>query len=284
MSDVPRRGDGLVKPLAGTPESGLAYLEPSRKLVGGRTGPVVASVDGVHALDATRGELTMRILVVEDSERMAQLLKKGLTEECYAVDIARDGPEGLRLAQSGEYDLVVLDVNLPDLDGFCVIRALRQARSDVPVIMVTARDSVADRVAGLDGGADDYVVKPFSFEELLARVRALLRRPGARGQPVLRFEDIELDPAKGQATRGGRPLFLSAREFALLRVLLTHVDQIMTRARLYESVWSSEYDGTSNVLDVYVNYLRNKLEEHGASRVIHTVRGRGYVLGRKPEN
>jgi two-component system, OmpR family, copper resistance phosphate regulon response regulator CusR len=227
---------------------------------------------------------TMRILVVEDSERMAQLLKKGLTEECYAVDTAVDGPEGLRLAQSGEYDLVVLDVNLPGLDGFGVIRALRQARSDVPVIMVTARDSVADRIAGLDGGADDYVTKPFAFEELLARIRALLRRPGARSQPILQFADIQLDPAKGQATRGGRAIFLSAREFALLRVLLSNVDHVMSRARLYEAVWSSEYDGLSNVLDVYINYLRNKLEEQGGERVIHTVRGRGYVLGRRPEN
>lgn len=225
----------------------------------------------------------MRVLVVEDSARMAQLLKKGLSEECYAVDTAADGVEGLHLARGGEYDLVILDVNLPGLDGFSLIRALRQARSDVPVIMVTARDGVADRVAGLDGGADDYLVKPFAFEELLARIRALLRRPGSCAEPVLRYGDIELDPAKGQATRAGRVLPLSAREFALLRVLLANADRVMPRARLYAAVWNSDYDGLSNVLEVYVNYLRNKLEEGGGSRVIHTLRGRGYVLGEKPE-
>jgi DNA-binding response OmpR family regulator len=225
----------------------------------------------------------MRILVIEDAQRMAQLLQKGLTEECYAVDVAADGVEGLRLAQSGEYDLVILDVNLPGLDGFGVIRALRQARSDVPVIMVTARDSVEDRVAGLDGGADDYLVKPFAFEELLARIRALLRRPGACAEPELRHQDIVLDPAKGQVKRADRVLALSAREFALLRVLMANAGRVMSRARLYDAVWNNEYDGLSNVLEVYINYLRNKLEETGGARVIHTVRGRGYVLGEQAE-
>jgi DNA-binding response OmpR family regulator len=149
--------------------------------------------------------------------------------------------------------------------------------------MVTARDSIQDRIEGLDGGADDYLIKPFSFEELLARMRALLRRPGARGETVLKFGDIELDPARGQATRAGKPISLSAREFALLRVLLANANRIMSRARLFEAVWNNDYDGASNVLDVYVNYVRNKLEEQGP-RVIHTVRGRGYVLGDDPES
>ncbi len=220
----------------------------------------------------------MRVLVVEDSVRMAQVLKKGLTEECYAVDVAANGVDGLQLAESGEYDLVLLDVNLPGLDGFGFMRKLRVLRSDVPVMMVTARDSIQDRIDGLDVGADDYLVKPFAFGELLARMRALLRRPGARGEAMLRFADIEVDPSSGQASRGGHQLALSAREFALIRVLLANVNRVMTRGRLYEAVWNNEYDGMSNVLDVYINYLRNKLEEHGG-RVIHTVRGRGYLLG-----
>ena len=221
----------------------------------------------------------MNVLVIEDSPRMAASLKKGLAEECYAVEVAPDGHAGLHLARTGDYDLVLLDVNLPGLDGFALVRELRKTRSDVPVIMVTARDTIADRIQGLDGGADDYVTKPFSFAELLARIRAVIRRPGSRAESVLRVADIELDPAAGRATRAGHVLDLSAREFALLRTLMSSPQQVLTRAKLYESVWGSEYDGLSNVLDVYINYLRNKLEEHGAPRVIHTVRGRGYTFG-----
>jgi DNA-binding response OmpR family regulator len=221
----------------------------------------------------------MRILVIEDSPRMARSLEKGLSEECYAVDVAPDGISGLHLAETGDYDLLLLDVNLPDQDGFTVIRELRQRRSDVPIIMVTARDDVRDRVAGLDAGADDYVTKPFVFEELLARIRATMRRPGAREEPVYRYADVALDPARGHATRAGQPLDLSAREFQLLRTFMAHPEHILTRSRLYETVWGTDYDGVSNVLDVYVNYLRTKLEKGGGSRVIHTVRGRGYVLG-----
>jgi DNA-binding response OmpR family regulator len=224
----------------------------------------------------------MRILVVEESSRMAAVLKKGLAEECYAVDVAADGITGLHMAAGGEYDLVLLDVNLPGMDGFALIQALRQKRSDVPVIMVTARDGIPDRIKGLDCGADDYIVKPFPFEELLARIRATMRRTGAREEPVLGFEDISLDPARGLASRGGQSIDLSAREFALLRVFLANVNRVMTRSRLYESVWNADYDGLSNVLDVYVNYLRNKLERGGRSRVIHTVRGRGYLFGKPP--
>ncbi len=224
----------------------------------------------------------MNVLVVEDSKRMARALKKGLAEECFAVDVASDGPEGLARAASGEYDLVLLDVNLPGMDGFGVMTALRERRSDVPVIMITARDEVEDRVRGLDVGADDYVTKPFSFEELLARIRAVMRRPGSREEPELRVGDLELDPAAGRVWRAGEPLHLSAREFALLRALMSRPDSIQSRARLFEAVWGSEHDGSSNVLDVYVNYLRNKLEAGGRSRILHTVLGRGYVLGEKP--
>lgn len=224
----------------------------------------------------------MRILVVEDSSRMAAVLKKGLTEECYAVDVASDGITGLHLAEGGAYDLVLLDLNLPGMDGLSLIRELRGRRSDVPVIMVTARDAVGDRVEGLDCGADDYIVKPFAFDELLARIRATMRRAGSREEPTLRFQDIEIDPASGRASRGGQIIDLSAREFALLRVFLANPERVMTRSRLYESVWNAEYDGLSNVLDVYVNYLRNKLEKGGHPRVIHTIRGRGYMFGKVP--
>ena len=226
---------------------------------------------------AIRAVKSLNVLVVEDSARMAAAIYKGLTEEHYAVTVEHDGADGLRHAVTGEFDLVLLDVNLPRMDGFTFVRELRMKRSDIPVIMLTARDSVADRIEGLDGGADDYLVKPFVFEELLARMRALLRRPGTRAVPVLEYADIRLDPNAGQAFRGAQNLMLSTREFALLRTLLAGKKRVLSRAELYEAVWNSS-DGSSNVVDVYINYLRNKLETHG-TRVIHTARGRGYLLG-----
>ncbi len=219
----------------------------------------------------------LRVLVVEDSQRMAVSLQKGLSEESYVVAVEHDGISGLKQAVSGEFDLVLLDVNLPRMDGFEFIRELRRKRSDVPVIMLTARDAVDDRIEGLDGGADDYLVKPFAFDELLARMRALLRRPGTRMQPELKFGDVSLDPVMGLALRNGRNLMLSVREFALLRVLLENQNKTLSRTELYDAVWTGSEVG-SNLVDVYVNYLRNKLEAHG-DRVIHTVRGRGYQLG-----
>ncbi len=221
----------------------------------------------------------MRVLVVEDSVRMARSMKKGLSEEGYEVGLVSNGIEGLQQARTGDYDLVLLDVNLPGIDGFAFIRQLRSERSDVPVIFVTARDSVSDRIEGLNFGGDDYLVKPFAFEELLARIRALLRRPGARAKPHLHFEDIDLDPGKGQAFRKGKLLPLSAREYSLLHVFMMNANQVMSRATLFEAVWNANYEGQSNVLEVYVNYLRNKLEDNGGSRVIFTVRGQGYTFG-----
>lgn len=216
----------------------------------------------------------MKLLVIEDAARMAAVLRRGLEEECFAVDVAADGEEGLHLAGSGDYDLVLLDLHLPRLDGMQVMHRLRKQRSDVPVIMVTARDGVADRVAGLDAGADDYLTKPFAFTELLARIRATMRRPGARSQPLLRCGDLELDPSRGQVTRAGAPVQLSAREFALLRALMARPGEVLTRAQLYAAVWDSDYDGLSNVLDVYIRYLRQKIGEDR----IATLRGRGYRL------
>jgi len=210
---------------------------------------------------------------------MARTLTRGLKEEGYVVDVSHSGAEGLHLARGGEYDVVLLDLSLPDMDGLEVIAELRRLRSDVPVILVTARDAVEDRIGGLDAGADDYIAKPFPFEELLARIRAVLRRPGSRNEPVLEFGDIRLDPAKGQVLRAGSPVSLSAREFSLLREFMSNQGRVLARSFLYESVWATEYDGLSNVLDVYVNYLRRKLEQGGLPRVIHTVRGRGYLFG-----
>ena len=221
----------------------------------------------------------MRILVVEDAPRTSRLMFTGLTEEGYAVECVADGPTGLNRARSGQFDLVLLDLNLPGMDGLELLRLLRQTRSDLPVIIVSARDTPAERVAGLDAGADDYLVKEFSFDELLARIRAVARRPGARQEPILVFGDVVLDPAQGKARRGERPLDLSAREYSLLRVFLKHPGQVITRTRLYESVWNIPHDGSSNVLDVFVSHLRNKLEEAGEPRIIHTLRGRGYRLG-----
>jgi two-component system copper resistance phosphate regulon response regulator CusR len=220
----------------------------------------------------------LKILVVEDSPRMAKLIKKGLGEECYVVDIAEDGINGLFLAESGNYDLVLLDVNLPGMDGFEVIKKLRVKRSDIPVIMVTARDSVEDRIEGLDGGADDYLTKPFAFEELLARIRATMRRPGSRTEALLAYDDLKLDPASGQAHRGETLLSLSAREFSLLRFFLKNSEKILGRAKIYEAVWETGFDGNSNVLDVYIFHLRGKLETQGEA-LIHSVRGRGYFFG-----
>ncbi len=221
----------------------------------------------------------LKILVVEDAPKMANLLKKGLSEEGYRVEVARDGEAGLAAARTGDFDLILLDINLPKMDGFELIAALRESRSDVPVIMVTARDSTEDRIAGLDGGADDYLVKPFAFEELLARIRAVMRRPGSRDVPPLTYDDITLDFALGKAFRDGNALPLTPKEFDLLRAFLQHPDETLSREALEMAAWQSEYDGTSNRLDVYVNYLRNKLEEGGHSRLVQTIRGQGYRFG-----
>ncbi len=217
------------------------------------------------------------ILVVDDDPRITALLRRGLEYEGFEVAAARDGAQGLALAQAGRPDLVILDVMMPGLDGFEVCRRLR-ASSDVPILMLTARDEVADRVAGLELGADDYLVKPFAFEELIARVRALLRRRGAGAAEVLRYSDLQLDVRTREVSRAGEPIRLTAKEFDLLTLFLRHPRQVLARDFIMERVWGYDFSGESNVLEVYVGYLRQKLEAGGRPRLIHTVRGVGYVL------
>jgi two-component system OmpR family response regulator len=218
----------------------------------------------------------MRVLVVEDEVKMAGLLKRALEEEGYAVDVAGRGEDALWFGTENPYDAIVLDVMLPDFDGFEVSRRLREAGRWSPVLMLTARDAVADRVAGLDAGADDYLTKPFSFAELLARLRALVRRGAAERPPVLRVGDLELDPARRIVTRNGSSIDLTAREFALLEYLMRHAGEVLTRTQLIEHVWDFAYDGDSNVVDVYIRYLRNKVDRPFGRDSIKTVRGAGY--------
>jgi len=221
----------------------------------------------------------VRILVVEDERKVANFVSQGLQEEGHTVEVAKDGESALDLLRhSPPYDLIVLDVMLPRLDGFGVLRAARTARVTSPVLMLTARDAVVDKVAGLDAGADDYLTKPFSFDEFLARVRALLRRADGRREPVLRLADLTLDPATRAVTRGGRRIELTAREHALLEYFLRNPGRVLTRPMLAEHVWGLAFDPESNVVDVYVGYLRRKLDGPGDARLLHTVRGVGYVL------
>lgn len=222
------------------------------------------------------------MLVVEDEVKMAGLLKRGLEEEGYAVDVARDGSEALWLGTENPYDAVILDVMLPDLDGFEVCRRLRSDGRWAPVLMLTARDAVPDRVAGLDAGADDYLTKPFSFTELFARLRALLRRGAGERPAVLRAGDLVLDPATRKVARDGTPVELTAKEFALLEYLLRRPGEALTRTRIIEHVWDFAYDGDSNVVDVYVRYLREKIDRPFGRDSIETVRGTGYRLREEP--
>jgi two-component system OmpR family response regulator len=220
----------------------------------------------------------VRVLVVEDEVKMAALLQRGLQEEGYAVDIAGDGREALWLATENPYDAIVLDVMLPDLDGFEVCRKLREAGGWSPVLMLTARDAVADRVAGLDAGADDYLTKPFSFAELLARLRALVRRGTPERPPVLEVGDLVLDPATRHVVRGDTSVELTAREFSLLEYLMRHPGEVLSRTRLIEHVWDFAFEGDSNVVDVYIRYLREKVDRPFGRDSIETVRGAGYRL------
>jgi two-component system response regulator MprA len=221
-----------------------------------------------------------RILVIEDEPQIADLLRRGLLYEGYTVEITGDGEAGLSAARDRAPDLVLLDLMLPGVDGLTVCKRLRSG-SSVPILILTAKDAVPDRVAGLDAGADDYVIKPFSFDELLARVRALLRRrlpADAASQEVLRFADLRLNPAAHEVYRGERRIELTAREFELLYFFLQHPRQVLTRDVLYDRIWGYDFGGESNIIEVYVRYLRAKLEDAGEPRLIQTVRGVGYAL------
>jgi DNA-binding response OmpR family regulator len=221
----------------------------------------------------------MRILIVEDEPKVANFIRQGLEEERHSVDVAADGAEALDLlAVVPPYDLIVLDLLLPRRDGFAVLRALRGRGVATPVLVLTARDAVADKVAGLDLGADDYLTKPFAFEEFLARVRALLRRGPGPAAPVLRVGDLALNRATREVTRAGRSIALTAREYALLEYLMSHAGRVLTRPMIAQHVWGLDFDSGSNTIDVYVGYLRRKIERTGEPRLIHTVRGVGYVL------
>ncbi|MCI0546627.1 MAG: response regulator transcription factor [Candidatus Rokubacteria bacterium] len=220
----------------------------------------------------------MRILVVEDDRKVASFIRQGLAEEGHAVETAADGPAALDLLAGEPYDLVILDVMLPGRDGFGVLKEARASGVRAPVLMLTARDTVADKVAGLDAGADDYLAKPFAFEELLARVRALLRRAADQRAPVLQLADLSLDPATRHVTRGARRIELTAREWALLECFMRSPGRILTRPMLVQRVWGLDFDPESNIVDVYVGYLRKKVDGPGERRLLHTVRGAGYVL------
>ena len=220
----------------------------------------------------------MRALVVEDESKMAALLRRGLQEEGYAVDVAGTGEDGSWLGNENDYDVILLDAMLPDIDGFEVCRRLRAAGRWSPILMLTARDGVQDRVAGLDAGADDYLTKPFSFEELFARIRALLRRGPSERPAVLAADDLVLDPATRRVARGETEIDLTPKEFAMLELLLRHPGEALTRTRILEHVWDFAYEGDSNVVDVYVRYLRQKVDRPFGRRSIETVRGVGYRL------
>ena len=224
----------------------------------------------------------MRVLVVEDYRPLRDALARGLRAAGYVADVAEDGPRGLDLAVSGEYDIIVLDLMLPGLDGLSLLRRLREAKHETPVLILTAKDTVEDRVKGLDLGADDYVVKPFAFDELLARVRALVRRKYRKKSPWIEVGDLRVNTASKTVRRGDDPVDLTAREYALLELLALRAGELVTRSEIWEHIYESYADARSNVVDVYVGYLRRKLEAGDRGRLIHTRRGQGYILAKEP--
>jgi heavy metal response regulator len=220
----------------------------------------------------------MRILVIEDEVKIAQFIKRGLKEEGYAVDVANDGEEGHFLLSSNEYDAIILDLMLPKIDGLTLCRTLRKEGNQTPIVMLTAKDTVKDKVKGLDSGADDYLPKPFAFEELLARLRVLLRKKDSRVQTQLKVGDLSLDLLTHKVTRGDREIDLTVKEYALLEYLMRNAGNIVTRTMISEHVWDINFDTFTNVIDVYINYLRNKIDSGFPDKMIHTVRGKGYLL------
>ena len=223
----------------------------------------------------------MRILLIEDEAKVASFIRRALEEESYAIDACADGTEGLELARTakdGRYDLIILDLMLPGLSGLEILKALRKEQIPAPVLILTARSQVDQKVKGLDAGADDYLTKPFAIEELLARVRALLRRGSGEAGGVLQVDDLILNPATREVTRGGRRIELTSKEYALLEYLMRNAGRVLTRPMIAEHVWNLDFDTFTNVIDVYVNYLRNKIDRGRDRKLIHTMRGSGYVL------
>jgi two-component system response regulator MprA len=228
-------------------------------------------------LNGSNKRINMRILVVDDDPEIVSLVRRGLAYEGYTVDTAGDGTEALTKARDREPDLVILDIMMPGMDGIEVAKRLRQG-GNVPILMLTAKGTVTDKVTGLESGADDYLVKPFAFDELLARVRALLRRRQPKEGETLRFSDLTLDTATREVRRSNQLIELTTQEFDLLELFMRHPRQVLKRDLIYEKVWGYDFEGLSNVIEVYVRYLRSKLEAGGRPRLIHTVRGVGYVL------
>lgn len=220
----------------------------------------------------------MRLLIIEDEEKIASFIKRGLKEEGYAVDVAVDGEQGDFLAASQDYDLIVLDLVLPKIDGISLLKKWREEKIATPVLILTAKDAVQHKVTGLDAGADDYLTKPFAFEEFLARIRALLRQRGAEAASKLRVGDLELDIISHEASRASRKILLTAKEYSLLEFLMQNEGKVVTRTMLSEHVWDIHFDAFTNVIDVYINHLRKKIDHGHDKKMIHTVRGRGYVL------
>jgi len=220
----------------------------------------------------------MRILVVEDERKVAEFIRRGLREEGYSVDVAYDGEEGHFLATSGEYDLIILDLMIPKIDGISLCKKLREAKITAPVIMLTAKDTIKDKVLGLNSGADDYLTKPFAFQELLARIRAILRKNNLQITTMLQVGDLTLDLLTHKVMRENKEIVLTAKEFALLEYLMRNAGNVVTRTMISEHVWDINFDTFTNVIDVYINYLRNKIDLGFKKKLIHTFRGRGYIL------
>jgi len=220
----------------------------------------------------------MRILLVEDEKKIADFIKRGLKEESYAVDAAYDGEEGHFLATTNEYDLIILDLMLPKMDGISLCKKLREGKFNIPILMLTAKDEVKDKVEGLDSGANDYLTKPFVFEELLARIRALLRIKENQVSTKLQAGELILDLLSHKVTRAGKEISLTSKEYALLEYFMRNPGVVITRTMIIEHVWDINFDSLSNVVDVYINYLRNKIDQGYKKKLIHTIRGRGYVI------
>ena len=220
----------------------------------------------------------MRILLVEDEKKIASFIQRGLKEERYVVDVAHTGEKGLFLAEVNPYDLIILDVMLPDIDGIAVCKELRAKKVEVPILMLTARDAVKDKVLGLDSGADDYLTKPFAFEEFLARIRALMRKMRSDKETTLTVGDISLNQITHKVYRAGNEIELANKEYALLEYLMLHVNQVVTRTMISEHVWNEDFDRFSNVFDVYIHRLRSKVDKDFDTQLLHSVRGVGYIM------